>query len=209
MYKTNEKTLKAAALSIGVVLAFALLGFFLNDFGLPFRIAVAIGVLWFLVWLCRKGWWGMLLSGVIMVGIMYFFYEFAEYQLQSQLHSSESSNSNYEYTPPVEIISCSPGEILRAYEANEVKADQLYRGKQIRTYGVAREIKRDLLNQPYVLIQPHLIDNQFFGIQCYFDESNSNQAANVQVGQSITVEGVGGPHGVYTSTMYHSKIVSN
>jgi len=56
--------------------------------------------------------------------------------------------------------------LLTDYGANEVAADQRYKGRVIETSGVVGEIKKDILDRPYVLLQTTETEIQIPSLQC-------------------------------------------
>lgn len=119
-----------------------------------------------------------------------------------------NSENEHTYTSTVEpIIMYSASTILSEYDANEVKADKQFRGKKIQVYGVVRDIKRNVLNNIYVTIQPSLIEDPLYGIHCFFDESDADIVAEIQQGDAIMLEGIGGPRGIFNPTIHHCKMI--
>lgn len=79
-------------------------------------------------------------------------------------------------------------EVLGAYQGNELKGDQLYKGKKIRVTGKVDDVKNDILNNPFVTLGT---GKQFEipQIQCSLADSEGGKAANLTKGQDITVIG--------------------
>jgi tRNA(Ile2) C34 agmatinyltransferase TiaS len=78
--------------------------------------------------------------------------------------------------------------VLAAYAGNELKGDQLYKGKTVRLTGKVDDVKNDILNHPFVTLGT---GKQFEipQIQCSLAESEAGKAANLSKGQDITVVG--------------------
>ena len=75
-------------------------------------------------------------------------------------------------------------KLYNDYNANEIAADEKYKGKIIEVTGVVRDIGNDIMDNAYVT----LIGDQYFGdIQCYFDEKSI--VAGLSKGKKITVIG--------------------
>ena len=80
-------------------------------------------------------------------------------------------------------------QYLDDYSANEVAADQKYRGKWIKVDGeVARIAKGAVFEQMYLEIKP--TSKAFLKrISCYFPEGASGELAKMSVGQKVTLIG--------------------
>lgn len=70
------------------------------------------------------------------------------------------------------------------YEANEVKADENFKGKSFYVEGVVRDIKKDIMGDIYVILEG---DQMFRDVQCYFDDKNT--ASQLQKGMRVTFYG--------------------
>ena len=70
-------------------------------------------------------------------------------------------------TKPNLIVSAK--KLYKDYNANEIAADEKYKGKIIEVTGVIRDIGNDIMDNAYVT----LVGDQYFGdIQCYFSEKS-------------------------------------
>jgi hypothetical protein len=94
--------------------------------------------------------------------------------------SSPPAPKAVELTVPV-------AELLLAYKANEVAADQKYKGKRVRTTGVVDDIKKDIVDNIYVTLGTGA-ELEFPQVQAYFPDSLASKAAGLQSGQTITVD---------------------
>jgi len=72
------------------------------------------------------------------------------------------------------------------YEANEVAADTKYKGKVVYVYGVIRDIGKDVLGAPYIVIGG---EGFLDGVQCTFSESQTSAIAKLWKGQQVRVQG--------------------
>lgn len=90
--------------------------------------------------------------------------------------------------PPAPVATVNVSEILKSYENNKIKAEQTYKGKRLRIKGVVGSIGSDVLDLPYVTIGTGA-SFEVTQIQCYFPKENAGQLANLDKGQSLTVEG--------------------
>jgi hypothetical protein len=79
-------------------------------------------------------------------------------------------------------------ELLQAYESNEVAADARYKGKTIRIAGIVGDIKKDILNNPYVTVGTGA-EFEIPVAQCMLAASSEGKAARLSQGQRIVVQG--------------------
>ena len=83
---------------------------------------------------------------------------------------------------PSVIITAS--KLYKEYNANEIAADEKYKGKIIEVTGVIRDIGNDIMDNAYIT----LVGDEYFGdIQCYFNEKSV--VAKLSKGKRITVIG--------------------
>ena len=83
---------------------------------------------------------------------------------------------------PSVIITAS--KLYKEYNANEIAADEKYKGKIIEITGVIRDIGNDIMDNAYIT----LVGDEYFGdIQCYFNEKSV--VAKLSKGKRITVIG--------------------
>ena len=83
--------------------------------------------------------------------------------------------------PATEI---SASALWSAYEANEVAADEQYKGKILLVTGTITDIGKDILfDTPYIVMGE--------GIQCYFADSEIPKIADLEKNKGITVKGKG------------------
>lgn len=91
-----------------------------------------------------------------------------------------------------EVASASPDEWVTAarlfadYEANEVAADEKYKGKVLVVTGTIEDIGKDFVDTMYVTLRT---DNGIMSVQCRFDDEHKFQLANTTKGQQVTLKG--------------------
>lgn len=88
--------------------------------------------------------------------------------------------------PEVAAIAIDAPTLLSQYDANEVKADNMFKGKVLRITGRVGDIKKDIMDDVYVTLQ----DNDKYSIrsvQCFIEDAAV--AANLTQGQQVTIEG--------------------
>ena len=66
---------------------------------------------------------------------------------------------------PIEITAV---QLMKEYEANEVRADKKYKGKWLRIKGFIKSIGKDVLGNAYVTLET----NNTFSVQCMFKNSD-------------------------------------
>jgi hypothetical protein len=76
-------------------------------------------------------------------------------------------------------------ELYDEYKANEVAADQKYKGKVVIVAGTVKDIRKDLMDRPYILIG----ESELLGIRCTFVSKDSSPIAHLQKGQRVSVKG--------------------
>lgn len=75
-------------------------------------------------------------------------------------------------------------ELARAYNANEVNAQNTYGGKTLDVTGTITGVKLDLFNNPVIEMEGV---NEFLPVQATFDQSYSQKVSALSKGQEITV----------------------
>jgi hypothetical protein len=84
-------------------------------------------------------------------------------------------------------IRVNANDLFDEYDANEVAADNKYRGKTLLVTGVVREIGKSAFDQPYVAMQNDR--NQFMtAVRCLFPR-NTSGLATLAKGQELTIRG--------------------
>ncbi|WP_319783691.1 OB-fold protein [Oceanisphaera sp. IT1-181] len=85
-----------------------------------------------------------------------------------------------------EIMHVRIGDILSAYENNEIGADNRYKGEVIQLTGIISSIKKDIMNNLYVTLGTGQ-QFQIPEIQAFFDDSMSYQLGRLDTGNRLTV----------------------
>jgi hypothetical protein len=102
---------------------------------------------------------------------------------QSRSSSSSSSISSTSSAKPVEVQKVSATSLFREYEKNEISADNKYKGKYVEVSGRIDDIGKDILDDMYITLK----GSDFFGVQVYFNEDDSNVVANLSKNSNIKV----------------------
>jgi len=102
--------------------------------------------------------------------------------------SSAGNSGNGGGAEPVETTAVSSVELARAYNANEVNAQNTYGGKTLDVTGTITGVKLDLFNNPVIEMEGI---NEFLPVQATFDKSYSEKVSALSKGQEITVRCTG------------------
>lgn len=77
-------------------------------------------------------------------------------------------------------------ELTQYYEANEVSADQNFKGKTFEVEGTVGDIKKDILDNIYVILKAGS-EYDLRDVQCYLNDESI--AASLSKGQMIVIRG--------------------
>jgi hypothetical protein len=100
--------------------------------------------------------------------------------------SSSDSNTEKEISESTTIISISAQQLYQEYAANEVAADQKYKGQILSVTGTVDAIAKDITDNIYVTLK----GDEFLGdVQCFFADEHTNETAQLSKGMRITVKG--------------------
>jgi hypothetical protein len=103
---------------------------------------------------------------------------------------SPSSRRNHrsESSEPTPAIKTSAIQLVNDYKANEVAADQTYKGKIVEVSGVIESVAKDIMDTMYVSLHGGA-EFEFRGVQCYFASKNTARLARLSKGLPITIKG--------------------
>jgi len=93
-------------------------------------------------------------------------------------------NPESAYIPKVDI-EITVSELYRTYEANEVSADEQYKGKKMAITGVVGNIGKDILDNPYISLKVNYLQS----VNCYFSDKNNKIISQISKGQKVTIIG--------------------
>ncbi len=79
--------------------------------------------------------------------------------------------------------------IYRAYKANEVAADNKYKGKVIAVSGIVDSIGKGFTGGPYISLKT---SSPILGVRCYFAKSHLGELAKIKKNTEVTLKCVGG-----------------
>lgn len=96
-------------------------------------------------------------------------------------HTDETLHDDF--NPPQGSISAK--NLYDVYEANEVAADEKYKGKRFVVYGKIKGIEKNIADQPYISLDAGMLSF----INCRFPKDQINQLVLLQKGKMIAIEG--------------------
>jgi len=106
--------------------------------------------------------------------------------LQDLGHSGSSPAAASTVADTVPPARLSADDLYSNYKDNEVSADGRYKGKVVVVTGVIRDIGKDILDSPYVVIGG---EGFLDGVQCMFARTEGSPVAHVSKGQRVAVRG--------------------
>ena len=77
-------------------------------------------------------------------------------------------------------------ELMAAYEANEVAADEKYKDQVILVSGTIENIGKDIMDTMYISLKT---ESSVWSVQCMFAEDHKSQLVNAAKGQQVNVKG--------------------
>lgn len=99
---------------------------------------------------------------------------------------NNSNTSNNEIAPKEEVIKITAKELMSEYKANEIAADNLYKGKLLEVSGNVDNIGKDILDSPYITLKTN---EMFDTVQCMIKDSEVDKASILKEDDSIILEG--------------------
>lgn len=87
--------------------------------------------------------------------------------------------------PARKVVTVTARELFAEYEANEVAADERFKGVTIRVTGKVASIDKSLFDSMFVVLRT---SNQFAGVHMEIDKSQASAVAKLRVGQSVVIE---------------------
>ena len=95
-----------------------------------------------------------------------------------------------------QVIDITPEQLYDAYKANEIRADYLYKGKTLRITGAIVDFNVGVFGSEYITLDTGHYGWSTGGINCYLASSETEKAANLSKGQSVTITGIGDGQGL-------------
>lgn len=87
----------------------------------------------------------------------------------------------------VPAIDITAAKLYKAYDENELAADDNYKGKILRVSGKVGSIDQDMFNSLYVTLDTG--DYNIFSVQCYFSDSERQKLTSLKKGGKATIVG--------------------
>jgi tRNA_anti-like len=120
---------------------------------------------------------------LLFFGILWFVFGCADTDSGSQTNPNKQRLRNNEPA----TISLHQAELVREFEGNEVRANQLYKGKRVRIHGNVNSVSTSS-NGGFVLTYRTSVST-YSPAQCYFSQEYANQLAKIQTNDEVEVEG--------------------
>lgn len=92
------------------------------------------------------------------------------------------------HLPPNPSINISAAQLISEYKANEIAADQKYKGKLIQVTGQVDHVGKDILDSMYVTVNGK-DKYEFVSVQCMFDDERATRLSYLREGDPVTVQG--------------------
>lgn len=100
---------------------------------------------------------------------------------------TNSSGSNEANTAPAEqAIVVTAIKLYADYKANEISADNTYKGKLVEVSGTVDNIGKDILDKPYISLKT---DDIIGSVQCMLEDSAVTEASALAEGTKVTMQG--------------------
>lgn len=88
---------------------------------------------------------------------------------------------------PATALKVSSSDLTKAYDANEVSADDKYKGKTLAVSGTVGSIAKDFMGNMYVTLKgfdQYGVHSSF----CYLDDAHKAAVSNLKQGQKVTFQ---------------------
>jgi hypothetical protein len=80
-------------------------------------------------------------------------------------------------------------DLCSNYEANEISADDRYKGKVLAVTGKVESIGKDILDDMFVVLAGSNEEYSMVGVQCSFSNSQKSTLISLRKGETVTVKG--------------------
>ncbi len=101
--------------------------------------------------------------------------------------STERTDASSQEVDQQEIVlEISASQLVHDYYANEIAADQKYKGRRYAITGIVDSIAKDILDTMYITLGSGA-QFEFQKVQAFFDDEMASGVATVQAGQRLTV----------------------
>ncbi len=99
-----------------------------------------------------------------------------------------TSSVQTETKKELESIKITSSAMVKEYIANEVSADTKYKGKLVEISGTIKDIGKDIVDTPYIIIESNPSD-YFTQIQCMFSKSDIETVGSLQKNTAVVAQG--------------------
>lgn len=99
-----------------------------------------------------------------------------------------TSSAQTETKKEPESIKITSSAMVKEYIANEVSADTKYKGKLVEISGTIKDIGKDIVDTPYIIIESNPSD-YFTQIQCMFSKSDVETVGSLQKNTAVVAQG--------------------
>lgn len=87
-------------------------------------------------------------------------------------------------------LSISAKELFEAYDDNEVKADEKYKGKMMKISGTISDIGKDIMDESYITLKSSSSSYEVLSVQCMFsDETEAKKLGDLKKGDKVKIIG--------------------
>ncbi len=121
--------------------------------------------------------------GVGFLSICVFAIAVAEKSSVSSTQQQEPARAGVPAKVEEKPIAISAGKLFANYDANEVAADQQFKGKRLAVSGVVQGVVKDAFNNIVIELKS---SNEFMPVRAYLEKSFENHAASLSKGQNVT-----------------------
>jgi predicted NBD/HSP70 family sugar kinase len=88
-----------------------------------------------------------------------------------------------------DLVKVSAEDLIAAYDKNEVKADNKYKGKWVEVSGIVANVAKDLTDDAYIVVGTGK-EFEVIEVQCTFsDKKKAKAAADLDKGEKVKVRG--------------------
>jgi hypothetical protein len=140
------------------------------------------------------------------LGVTFFSMGGYDYLVSDQQDSEKENQENNKGSSNKPDLKVGASKLFNAFDNNEGKADDKYKGKTIAVTGEIDNIDKNTKDQVYVTLKTGKPMNS---IQCYFDEENQKQAMNLSKGQEATIKGTCNGKLVTNVALENSRVVKS
>jgi hypothetical protein len=90
---------------------------------------------------------------------------------------------------PAPAVTVAAVDLWKAYDANEVAADEVYKDKRLLVTGAVASIDKDIMDDVVLMLST---PNEFMKVHAQLEDSEASAAAALKKGASVTVACTGG-----------------